>query len=129
MVIGAFCATGRRSGQPIEQTRSITVWTALLPHAAREHLARRADKRNRVPSAFGPRPSPIENPLQGIGPKRPIARNGKLSLSLRDVGRHGAPPRRRRTAGERFGRNFGTLGSDFGRFVPIRSVFAGAATT
>src|SRR5262249_16310822 len=79
---------------------------------------------NRVPSAFGPRPSPIENPLQGIGAKRPIARNGKLSLSLRDVGRHAVPPRRRRTGGERrknSGTESGTPRSALCRFVPFRS--------
>ena len=116
-------------GQPIEQTRSITVWTALLPHAAREHLAGRAGKRSRVPSAFGPRSSPIENPLQGIGPERPIARNGKLSLSLRDVGRHAAPPRWRRTGGERCGEKCGEFRSSVGISVPFRSPIAGATAT
>src|SRR5262249_19783964 len=80
---------------PLVEGRLASRRTALLPHAAREHLARRGDKRNRLPSAF-PRSSPIENPLQGIGTERPITRNGKLSLA------HAAPPRWRRTLGGKF---------------------------
>src|SRR5262249_24347709 len=44
--------------------------------------------------------------------------------ALRAFFRHRAPPRLRRTGGERFGRKFGTLCAESGSFVPLCSVFA-----
>src|SRR5262245_16978428 len=41
---------------------------------------------------------------------------------------HAAPLRWRRTGGERFGRNSGTLRADSGSFVPLCSVFALSAS-
>src|SRR5262249_32416024 len=124
--LARFAPLVEARGQAIEQTRSIVAGTAFFPHAPREYVACRADKRSRLPSAFGPRPSPIENPLQGIGPERPIARNGKLSLSLRDVVRHAAPPRSRRTGGEQCGKKCRDLRSSAGTSVPFRSLRAAA---
>src|SRR5262245_55572627 len=49
---------------------------------------------------------------------------GQNPVVGRDALGHAAPPRLRRTGGDHFGRNFGTLRSDSGSFVPLCSVFA-----
>src|SRR5262249_60083050 len=88
--------------------------TALLPHAAEEHVPGRAYERNRLPPLAS---STLQHPLQAVGGQRPPAGDRELSLA------HAAPPRWRRN-GRRTLREFvrdfafrcGTFASDSFRF-------------
>src|SRR5262249_60914013 len=64
-----------------------------VTHAADEHVPGRAYERNRLPPLAC---STLQQPLQAVGGQRPPAGDRELSL-----GRHAAPPRWRRTGGER----------------------------
>src|SRR5262245_49116078 len=119
MAFGAFRATGRRSGaaQPARSTGKPP--DSLFPACSVRGLLASKPRTRRL--AIGPFALTLADTK--VGPKRPIARNGKLSLA------HAAPPRWQGTGGERSGRNSGTLRADSGNFVPLCSVFAATAAT
>src|SRR5262249_57065465 len=112
---GAFRKGGGDGGQ---QRLGVGGGAALVTHAADEHVPGRAYERNRLPPLAC---STLQQPLQAVGGQRPPAGDRELSL-----GRHAAPPRWRRTAGERSGRNSGTLRGTRGLLVPFRSLLAAA---